>query len=357
MEEKKFIHRGWEEFLEGDSIIAAQELQDLLRDWAQGDGFAIRCSLEEWNNWEQERCWCDALVVAFESGKPICRIDSAAVDEASNQLLECEKTKKKGASRHPRIGNDCIRSALLRSGWIVHANLADIRSRLVQYDDVIICADTNILIDCVFSATLLPVLIKHTQPNWILIAIPKVVMAEIETYASKQFPSGYPTWRARTTQRALQEVLALDTSKDEIYRGLSIMTVGELPDDFKHMEGDSVRKDSAIRRQFRDFLRSITFHKGSFLISQDRVNVMMARAEGIEGLYLQKPEWEEVAEQPMRAEIDRRNLSRLVYELCVSFGVISLQSPLGNLLIDISWPGKRVLDWEHARILIRAWEQ
>jgi hypothetical protein len=263
---------------------------------------------------------------------------------------------KGGTAGHPRITEECLRSALLRSGWAAHVNLEEVASRLTQYDDVIICTDTNMLLDCLLSAILLPVLNKYEEPNWILIAIPKVVMAEIESQADGRLikHAGYPSFRYRSALRALQEVLALDTSKGEVFKGLSIMTVGDLPQDFKQMEGDSVRKDSAIRRQFRDFLRSITFHKGSFLISQDRVNVMMARAEGMEGLYLQKPDWEDLVQASCSPLTQYNTVSRLVYELAVSFGSILLRTTKRELVLDSYWPGKQVLDWEYGRIFARA---
>ena len=70
-------------------------------------------------------------------------------------------------------------------------------------------------------------------------------MAEIELWAAQRFKdSGIPTFKARVAHRALEEILALDSSTDPLYRGLSIITVGRLPSDYRTISGDSVLKDS-----------------------------------------------------------------------------------------------------------------
>ncbi len=353
----------WEE-LADEKIVAADQFEPLWQSWAQGEGFTVSCSLGDWYHWEEPNGWCDALTVSFEQDHAQCRLNRDAIASTIHELRKRERQRenrggkaqqKKQNRKSLDLDTDYLRSALLRSGWVTHSNIGHVERRLTQYDDIIVCADTNILIDSVFSSILLPMLAKNDEPNWILIAIPKVAMAEIETWASRRFSSGYPTARARLAQRALQEILALDTKKDPIYRGLSIMSVGELPPDFSVLSGDSVRKDSAIRRQFRDFLRGITFHKGSFLISQDRVNVMMARAEGLEGLYLQKPEWEEIGPRTVREDEEKGVLLwRLIYELCVGFGRIRIERTSATLELDISWPGKHVVDWEAAKVMVEA---
>lgn len=347
-EEKSF---GWEELVGSEKIVAADKLGSIWRAWAQGEGFTIRCSLGEWRAWEDPAEWCDAFTVTFKQDHALCHIDSVAINSAAEKLRGKDRPKEKFS-----ISKDCIRSALLRSGWKRHTNVDLVCSQLIRQDDVILCADTNLLFDCVFSSILLPELEKHENPNWILIVIPKVGMAEIEEWASgksSRFGSGYPKWRSRVAHRALEEILALDTSKDPVYKGLSIITAGELPPNYRSVAGDSVLKDSAIRKQFRDFLQAIAFHKTSFLVSEDKVNIMMARAEGLPGLYLQKPEWKEIeSESILEEKDDVARLWRLIYELSVAFGRLRIQTASNTLDLDISWPGKRVIDWEGSKVFV-----
>ena len=342
-----------EVLLDQHGPVAAPNLDRLWQAWAQGPGMEAGFSLADWGDTDLE-CW--AFKIVYRTDRPVFQIDRAAIQRVVRELAD-----KKGPGQKPPsaevIGGDFIRTALLRSGWISHSNIEHVCSFIVNFDDVILCPDTNILLDCILSAILLPKLEAYEEPNWILVAIPKVVMAEIERWASEKFKTGHPlaglpTRHGRLGQRGLQEILALDTSKEPKYRGLSIMTVGDLPPDFAKMSGDSVRKDSTIRRQFRDFLHSITFHKGAFLLSQDRVCVMMARAEGLQALYLQKPNWEDLTGAPL-PQPPGVQLWRLMYELCVSFGRITVRHKDKAVQLSISWPGKHVRDWELAKLYLK----
>ena len=92
-----------------------------------------------------------------------------------------------------------------------------------------------------------------------------------------------------------------------------------------------------------EFIKSIDFHKGIFFLTQDRVNAMMACAEGIQGLYLQKPTWEQVGERP----VARGELWRVVYELAVGFGQIrAVQGGEALFEASINWPAKHISEWE-----------
>ena len=164
-----------------------------------------------------------------------------------------------------------IRDALIRCGLCEHGNLDEAVMKFIKnYDDVIFAPDTNILLDCVFTSILLPKIEDAMDrdpkgcPNWILIAIPKLVMNEIERkavqrFTYKQFPerAGWPIYAGRIGQRALQEILALDT--DITRRGLSIMTIGEIPPTYDSFKDDPTRWNSEIRVQIRNFISNINF--------------------------------------------------------------------------------------------------
>jgi len=250
-----------------------------------------------------------------------------------------------------------IRDAFLRSGLCRHNNLDEEVMRFIKnYDDIIIAPDTNILLNCVPTSIILPRIKEKIDedikgcPNWILIAIPKLVMNEIERkairrYKRDEFPAkaGWPTLEGRLGQRALQEILDIDTNIN--YKGVSIMTIGEIPQTFNSFKNDQPRWDAEIRFQIKDFISRISFHKGAFFLTQDRINAMMARAEGIQSLYLQKPEYEELTGKEMQNE----DVGRVLYELAVTFGEITIK---GICKLSIFWPEKHVSDWEHSRMMM-----
>lgn len=249
-----------------------------------------------------------------------------------------------------------IRDAFLRSGACKHGNLQDVIGRLRNYDDVILAPDTNIILDCVISSVLLKEIYSAELPNWLLIAIPKITMDEVERKAYQKIEDlkhprcGWPTYDGRIGQRGLQEILELDTNVT--LRGLSIITVGKLPENYDAIIKDKGRRiDSEIRAQFGDFLKSINFHKGSFFLTQDRVNAMMARTEGIEGLYLQKPEWNDI----VKGESIKGSFESVLYDLALTFGeleIIGTGEINSSLRLSIFWPEKHVSDWEKSRIKI-----
>ncbi|MGQ9507428.1 MAG: PIN domain-containing protein [Candidatus Bathycorpusculaceae bacterium] len=250
-----------------------------------------------------------------------------------------------------------IRDALLRSGLCEHGNLErDVMRFIKSYDDIILAPDTNVLLNCIITAILLPKIKEKINeepkgcPNWILIAIPKLVINEIENqavrrYHPREFPAraGWPDYNGRIGQRGLQEILELDTSIN--HRGVSIMTIGELPSNFDSLRSDPIRRDSEIRSQVREFISRISFHKGIFFITQDRVNAMMARAEGLQSLFLQKPEYNDLVGK----HLINTDVAHVLYEVTVSFGEIKVEG-LGRF--SVFWPEKHVDDWEKSRLMI-----
>ncbi len=129
---------------------------------------------------------------------------------------------------------------------------------------------------------------------------------------------------------------------------MKVETIKKYEEEFRKLiEANEI--ELLIRQQFREFLGVINFHKGAFFLSEDKVNVMMALAEGLCGLYLQKPVWEEI----LGTNMLQCELWRLFYELSVSFDEITLYEGDKVLYnISIFWPGKHVSDWEEYKVLI-----
>lgn len=247
-----------------------------------------------------------------------------------------------------------IRDAFLRGGAATHLNINEVMSKLRNQDDVIIGVDGNILRDCIMTATLLERIYEETYPNWILVGIPRLVMSDIESAAKDDFVQGdhprvgWPTYAGRVGQRALQEVMNL-REKNPDRPGLAMMTIGELRKGTNNVQRDDWQVDALIRDQFKEFLDDIGFHKGTFFLSQNRVNVMMSGTEGGDALYLQKPEFPDVEE----GNLPIADFAALLYELCVQFGTIRIRDQETDavlLELSIYWPGKNVSDWEQGRM-------
>jgi hypothetical protein len=131
--------------------------------------------------------------------------------------------------------------------------------------------------------------------------------------------------------------------------GLAMMTIGDLQRDWGEIEREEWKIDALIRDQFKEFLDDIGFHKGTFFLSENRVNVMMSGTEGGDALYLQKPEFSEI----QSGEVTGTELSDLLYELCLQFGSIRIQpEDRDDSLLELSiyWPGKQISDWEKRRL-------
>lgn len=249
-----------------------------------------------------------------------------------------------------------VRDVFLRAGIAKHSNLSHVMERMRNHGDVIIGLDTNILLNCVLTSSLLPEIYEEEFPNWVLFTVPKMVMVEIENKANRKNTgsgprAGWPDYGGRIGQRALQEIMDLDR-KDEDYPGISIMTIGEI-EESSVADTANWWKDSSIRSQFQNFLSNISFHKGTYFLSQDRVNVMMSGAEGVEGLYLQKPEIKDFKSGVLSIE----KLRELIYELSVQFGEVKINDPTEAgpcFHLSIFWPGKHVTDWEKSRLRIES---
>ena len=333
-------------------ILEPLELNNLLTEFLETKGIvSISAPLLDYHIVNKE---IEILQVRYTGKEFVYHLSQSSKIHAFTEKI-CKERKENAIEMKGKI-ESWVRDAFIRSGICKHRNLDRTMKFIKNYDDIILAPDTNILLDCIITSILLPEIEQRIDedikgcPNWILIAIPKLVMHEIERkairkYKYKEFPerAGWPTYEGRIGQRSLQEILDLDTNVD--YQGVSVMTVGDIPPTYDSFKNDPPRWDSEIRYQIKDFISRISFHKGIFFLTQDRVNAMMARAEGLQSLYLQKPEYEEL----VAAKPRNRNIARVLYELLVAFGEIKING-LGKF--SIFWPEKHVIDWEKSRVII-----
>lgn len=306
-----------------------------------------------------------------ESDAGILRLSGSLLDYEVSDFAKLLRFNRSGASIEYKLdfewsdelGEGKIRNernrlkdSFLRAGVIEHANISTVIERLRQHDDIIVGIDTNILWDCILTSQLLDRIYEQPFPNWILFAVPKLVMAETENAANVKIRdgdhprTGWPTYKARLAQRGLQELMNL-RKKDPDRPGLAIMTVGELKTEYDEVDNRNWKLDSQIRTQFQEFLSDISFHKGTFFLSQDRVNVMMSGTEGADGIYLQKPDLDEFKSGKFSVE----EFTELIYELAVQFGGIQIESTGDEdfkMNLDVFWPGKQVSDWRKSRVKV-----
>lgn len=254
--------------------------------------------------------------------------------------------------------NERIRDSFIRAGVAQHLNLEQVMDELRRQDDVILGIDGGVLRDCVMTSELLDEIYAEPFPNWILVAIPRLVMNGVERDAKDRFTEGvhprvgWPTYEGRVGQRALQELRVLREQNPD-RPGMSVMTVGELRGRENRSDQSDWRSDALVRDQFHEYLDDIGFRKGAYFISQNRVDVMMAGTEGGDGLHLQKPEYNDLEEGHVSAD----EFAALVHELCVQFGTIRLESGAAEssvLELGVYWPGKQVSDWEQQRLNVIA---
>jgi hypothetical protein len=253
-----------------------------------------------------------------------------------------------------------LKDSFLRAGIASHPNLDQVMERLREQDDVIIGIDSNVLWDCTLTSYLLDEIYAETFPNWILIAVPRLVMAETENAANSKINSGrhqregWPSYKGRIGHRALQE--AMEIRKENPDRpGLAMMSVGEMSSDGGDINRDNWRIDALIRNQFQTFLDDINFHKGTFFLSQDRVNVMMSGTEGAQGLYLQKPELQSFK----TGTTSLNKITDLLFELSLQFGEVTIKNNATGtaMTVEVFWPGKQVSDWREGRLNIASLQQ
>lgn len=303
-----------------------------------------------------------------------------------------------------------IDEALIRSGAAMPVNWKEISAKLSTHDDVILGIDTNILYNCFISEHLLPAttMIEATEsvhtPNWILLVVPATVMYELEEAANFRYLDGNLKCEGRLAFRALQEIIELTDNID--IPGVSLLIVGEadanldnkaslkrinenlynlgtavnelknrFPEtgtnnekSFKTLfKGSPPRKSSSgdmtIRNQFKTFLRQIDFHKGTYFLTSDKSNAAMAMAEGLNPILIGLPfidtnrmippitlkDENEPGKNEIRLDIQ---VGKVIYEMAVTFGEISICYKNNKIRIHPDQKGKNMENWIHKHLFI-----
>mgnify|MGYP001799487259 CR=1 FL=1 len=298
----------------------------------------------------------------------------------------CQIASTSDFKRH----SESLTKAFQRAGLVWPTNWMDIAKRLSQHDDVIIGLDTNTFYNCAITQHILPAIsiveqkpYTHT-PNWLLFVVPSTVMYELEEAANKRNDKGFLLRNGRAAFRGLQEILELSENID--IPGVSLLISGEtdpildaradisgirkdlirMYNNMNHgrtnsfMERKSASGDMAIRNQFKNFLRQIDFHKGTYFLTSDKSNAALAMAEGLRPIYITPPTRLGQLVEPIQLRDDEGKsildmqvpIGNVLYEMAVTFGEIMLKC--GPIEVSISCDGRgAAMDhWLHKRLLI-----
>jgi len=292
---------------------------------------------------------------------------------------------------------DGIGYAFYRCGLLLPIKWYKIAKKLSEFDDIILGIDTNILFKCTISEHLLPAISLidpkdyiHT-PNWILFVVPSAVMHEIEKSANIR-TNGFLQLEGRMGFRALQEIIELAQSSD--IPGISLVIVGManpildtrvelqgLREDFSKREmqanqenqlQETVRRftrslktssgDMIIRDQFKEFLKQINFHKGTYFLTADKSNTALARTEGLHPIYFPFPynyykknydfSFYEVRTSNGKGIEIKVPLGKLIYEMAIQFGTIKIKWADKEIKIQCDSKGEILDHWLYKRLRI-----
>jgi len=280
-----------------------------------------------------------------------------------------------------------VSTALYRSGLLLSRSWEDVSTVICRDDDAILGLDTNVLRECIVSQQLLDGLIFHSphafvhSPNWLLLIIPNAVMHEIEQLANSRDIGGKLTLSGRLGYRALAEILEIDQSRD--LSGISLLVVGEANPvldarvELRGLRTDMNTKslpdigsrrvaagDTHIRDQFKQFLRQISFHKGTYFLTADKSNNALARAEGLSSVYFAPAIADAIQKAGMQITAPRilddagplltAPLGKVVFELAVQFGKIWITGGAKPICLEADRVGESLIHWVYKRIRIKA---
>lgn len=267
--------------------------------------------------------------------------------EINKEFVKIKKEKNK-RTRVILDNKSYLVNALMRAA-ILKPDFSSQRRTVSQWDDVIFGLDTNLFYNCVITTSLLDNLLKITSgdfldtPDWVTLVFSKVGMGEIENRANR---SKNPVHR-REAYRAIQEFMIINKAKD--LEGVSLFLTGSIPPEMRFSDGSTnTIRDSTIREHFRFFLKNLDFHKGSYFLTQDFNNAVLAEAEGLLSMYIRKPKLDKMEFDLFKE--NKVNISELLYELSVAFKPLIIKSDGLKFEIKSNWRGKTLEEWEKWQI-------
>lgn len=272
----------------------------------------------------------------------------------------CNYNIKVLADKNDVLNN--LTAAMCRSGIVKPYGMLDVARDLVTSEDLVLGMDTNMLYNCIISEHLLSSLDEvnpysySKMPNWLLIAVPGVVMKEIENAANHK-TKGRLTHIGRQGFRALQEMMVLQENRGS--SGSTVVVVGKTnPRQLRYVDDESSKlenADSLIRDQFRNFVRDMDFRKGVYFLTMDKTNASLGRAEGLNSIRVNHPKMLKTGYDIQQQKGDTILLARIIYELAVEYGVIEISwkehGRIHYIELDSGWQWKNMGHWENWQLL------
>ena len=267
-----------------------------------------------------------------------------------------------------------VEVSLMRMGLLPFPELEGLAKDMCRFDDVLIGLDTTCFYHGVTTAALLDSLVGVAcypyldTPNWITLIASVISTGEIEHKATNCGDKDYfenkdtqEMHNRRKAYRALQEFMEISTCAD--LEGVSMLLTGEISPDINFSKGSTVR-DELIRKQIKNFLGNLGFHKGTYFLTEDRACAMFARAGGLNAVRLTRGKYTSSVEltclhpSSNGEERDIHNVSELVYELGIEFPLKITCKGKDCSLDDLSfivktdWWGKKLEEWENRKLMV-----
>ncbi len=260
-----------------------------------------------------------------------------------------------------------LTSAMCRSGLVKPYDLEKVTHSMIESEDLVLGLDTNLIYNCIVSEHLLSGFEKANpfsyskMPNWLLLAVPGVVMKEIENAANHK-KKGRLTHIGRLGFRALQEIMVLQENRGS--SGSAVLVVGSTnPQQLRYSDEDSSKienADSLIRDQFRNFIRELDMRKGVYFLTMDKTNASLGRAEGLNSIRVNHPKMLRTGYDLYQLGEETVLLARILYEIAVEFGVIEISwkehGRMHYFELDSGWQWKNMGHWENWQLLCSGYD-
>lgn len=255
-----------------------------------------------------------------------------------------------------------LTAAMCRSGLVEPYEIDEVGKKLAENEDLILGLDTNILYNSIMSEHLLDTLDELNPysyaklPKWILLAVPGVVMKEIENAANHK-RKGRLTHIGRMGFRALQEIHVLQENRGNA--GYTLLVVGKTNPTQLRYSGEEKTKlqnaDSLIRDQFRTFVQDLDLRRGVYFLTMDKTNSSLGGAEGLNSIRVKHPKMLRNGYNLHQLKGDTVLLGRILYEIAVEFGSIEVSwkehGRFHYLNLDSAWQWKNMGHWENWQLL------
>jgi hypothetical protein len=279
--------------------------------------------------------------ISVYTDDPLLRENTLLCDFTLSKKVDMELK----IERADRVFRD-FESSAVRSGILPIRNYDDVQHRFEGFQDFWISADTNIFLSCIFTRHIVPRLTQTNPDFWLLVILPKICLIELEMMANNE-KNGILTPIGRAGKRTIQEIMEIRSK----VVNTNLLITGTISESTRILK-NNVLKDLMIRQQAIEFYSKINVFGGMFFMTSDKTQALFAEAEGIPTLFVEQPHLKEST-----LDFSYRKLSKLLYELAVQFGGITMENPKKRIALKGIWSAKSIDDWINSEVRIEGGEQ